>query len=284
MSHATLQELLLSFAVHGEAPAIIAYSGERAQVTSFAALAERAMALARTLVGRGIRAGDKVAITGPNGTNWIIAFWGAVATGAPVVALDAQLGAEEARQMLAAVECRLAFALASRSAIAPESIALDQELPQLSGADPPQAAKAEDTALLLFTSGTTGTPKGVPLTHRNLLSNVTELAAGIRQRIAARPKPVRSVFALFLKLGHGGARRILLRPLRRAVAPDLRLLVSGGAKLDAGDEAFLKALGWDVLTGYGLTETSPILAFNRPGAAKPGTAGLALSGVTLRIV
>jgi acyl-CoA synthetase (AMP-forming)/AMP-acid ligase II len=65
--------------------------------------------------------------------------------------------------------------------------------------------------------------------------------------------------------------KILLRSARQQVAPHLRLLVSGGAAIDVEVEKTLDALGWEMLTGYGLVETSSMLTFNPPGAALPGS-------------
>lgn len=84
---------------------------------------------------------------------------------------------------------------------------------------------------------------------------------------------------LHLRIG-----RVIFRPLHRRLAPRLRLLVSGGAALDVATEEALEALGWQVLSGYGLTETSPILTFNRRGAERVGSSGRPLPGVSLRIV
>jgi long-chain acyl-CoA synthetase len=352
---ATLQDLLRNFGARGDAPAVIAFTGDAAQTMGFAALRADAFAVARALVERGIGPGDVVALTGPNSMAWITAFWAIVAAGAIVLALDALLANEDARAMLDAARARLVFAPAARGDLGPEKIALDQPLPRAAGDDPPQRARPEDVALLLFTSGTTGTPKGVPLTHANLLSNVNELShtgvagpgdravvplplhhaypltvgmltgfacgaslvlpagvsgpelitalreggasvllgvprlytalvEGMRQRVAARSKIMQRLFALMLALSrHSGLGHFIFRPVRNELAPQLRLLVSGGAKLEDEVEAFLKALGWDVLTGYGLTETSPILTFNRPGASKSGSAGQALHGIELRI-
>jgi long-chain acyl-CoA synthetase len=362
----TLQALLQRLSQWGEAAAIIAFPGAGMEETSFAALIARARALARALARRGIGPGAAVALIAPAGPAWVTAFWAVAATGAVAVAIDAQIGDDEARHMLEITRCRLVFTTAARGARLPprcEAIAIDEDLP--SAPEDGTAFKpvgAADVAVILFTSGTTGTPKAVPLTHANLLSNVaalsatriaragdrallplpmhhayaitvamltgfacgvalvfaagvsgpelldamrraratvllgvprlyTALLAGIRQRVASQPKWARRVFALMLALAirmkrfFGASPSCLLfGAIHRQLAPDLRLLVSGGAKLEIEVEEILGALGWEVMTGYGLTETSPILAFNSPRAVRPGSAGRALPGVALRIV
>ena len=74
----------------------------------------------------------------------------------------------------------------------------------------------------------------------------------------------------------------LFFPLHRRIGPALRLLASGGARLDPKVAWPLEGLGWEVLTGYGLTETAPILTFNPPGRARIDSAGLPVEGVELR--
>jgi long-chain acyl-CoA synthetase len=71
--------------------------------------------------------------------------------------------------------------------------------------------------------------------------------------------------------------------VRAQIGRKLRLLVCGGAALDPGVEERLLDLGWQVLTGYGLSETSPILTFNRRGASQIGSAGQPLAGTEIRI-
>ena len=77
--------------------------------------------------------------------------------------------------------------------------------------------------------------------------------------------------------------RLLFAPLRRRIAPHLRLLVSGGAHLERGTEETLEALGWTVLSGYGLAETASLFTGNRPGERRSGSAGRPLAGGEVRI-
>ena len=77
--------------------------------------------------------------------------------------------------------------------------------------------------------------------------------------------------------------RVLFAPIRRAVAPSLRILVSGGARLDAQTADRLEALGWTVLAGYGLAETASLFTGNRPRSRKRGSAGQPLAAGEIRI-
>ena len=77
--------------------------------------------------------------------------------------------------------------------------------------------------------------------------------------------------------------RLLFAPVRRAMAPRLRLLVSGGARLESETEERLEALGWMVLSGYGLAETASLFTGNRPNDRRVGSAGRPLGGGEVRI-
>ncbi len=83
----------------------------------------------------------------------------------------------------------------------------------------------------------------------------------------------------------GGPRlgRWLMWPVRRRFAPRLRMVVSGGAKLDEAVAWRLEGLGFQVLTGYGLVETSSVTTYNRYGAGRIGTEGRPVEGSELRI-
>src|SRR5918996_6520757 len=77
--------------------------------------------------------------------------------------------------------------------------------------------------------------------------------------------------------------RVLFAPLHRQIGPALRMMASGGAPLKPETAWRLNGLGWEVLVGYGLTETSPILTFNPPGRARIGSVGLPVKDTEIRI-
>ena len=79
--------------------------------------------------------------------------------------------------------------------------------------------------------------------------------------------------------GPGLLDKAVFKKIREKVAGDLRFFISGGAALSKETADFFWALGMPVLEGYGLTETSPVVSVNTPGAAKTGTVGRVLPGV-----
>jgi long-chain acyl-CoA synthetase len=116
------------------------------------------------------------------------------------------------------------------------------------------------------------------------------LLAGLMGRVAAQPWPKRMIFralfslSLFLRQRFGlriGKR--LFGSIHRNLAPDLWLMASGGAAFDAETIWPLEALGWQVLSGWGLAETASILTNNRKDRARIGAEGFALPGVELRV-
>ena len=96
-------------------------------------------------------------------------------------------------------------------------------------------------------------------------------------RQAGRPVPA------ILRLADRLADRVVLRRLRQALGGRLRFAVSGGAPLARETAEFFHAIGLLILEGYGLTETCPVLTFNRIDRFRFGSAGPPLSGVELRI-
>ncbi len=92
---------------HGSATAVVTYRGNRRTATSYAQLAGLARRFAGELDRRGIRAGDRVAIWGQNGAEWIGAFFGCVLRGVLAVPLDAGGSADFAERVIADTQARL---------------------------------------------------------------------------------------------------------------------------------------------------------------------------------
>jgi long-chain acyl-CoA synthetase len=116
------------------------------------------------------------------------------------------------------------------------------------------------------------------------------LAAAVAERMRQRGRVAHALFRAALGLSRGLRRRFgwrigraLFAPLHRRLGPSLRFVVSGGAALNPGTAWTLEALGWQVASGYGLTETSPMLTIHPPGAMRFETVGRAIAETELRI-
>src|SRR6185369_12955857 len=214
----------------------------------------------------------------------------------------------------------------------------------------------EDMAQLIYTSGTTGNPKGVILSHKNLIANMTQInqqvpiitpafsflsllplshmfeqmggfftplyrGAAIVYLRTLKPsaimealseediyvimsvprlmqllkttierelaeKHLSGVFRGLAELAHklpAGARRTLFFPVQRKFGRNFTVFVSGGAPLAPEVFNFWSNMGFTVLEGYGLTETSPVLCVNTMERQVAGAVGPPLPGVELRI-
>jgi long-chain acyl-CoA synthetase len=140
-------------------------------------------AVARWLHSQGIKRGDRVAVTGKNAPEWTVAYLGILFAGGIVVPIDHQLRNEEIDHLLAASGARILFVdedkydhYAQNRGTLENIISLKNGLGNyIYDLDGPQAeieqAQETDLAAILYTSGTMGHPKGVMLTHRNLVSD-----------------------------------------------------------------------------------------------------------------
>ncbi|HWO42999.1 MAG TPA: AMP-binding protein [Candidatus Eisenbacteria bacterium] len=373
-SFATLHELVAFLASHGDKTALVAFTKKGPETYSYRQLTERAQQLARGLTKTGLEPGSRMLIFAPNRAEWVVACLALLAFPAVPVPVDVQIGQEELEHILGETEARYVFTtttLARRLEKAGhrlEPILLDREADEPGGwgrylvdaGDRLPAPSPEDHAILFYTSGTSGRPKGVPLTHKNITSNLNALlslelirseyrvllplplhhaypftvgmlaplAAGVplilpsamtanefrralqegdATAVIGVPRLYRALYEaiesslkkrgrLVSALFHGvlavsvALRKRGLRagdyvfyPIRKQIAPRLQVLASGGSALEPELAWKLEGLGWQLASGYGLTETSPVLTFNIPGKERVGTTGRALPGVDLRI-
>jgi long-chain acyl-CoA synthetase len=154
----------------------------------------RVQALARWLYSKGIRKGDRLAVTGKNSPEWTVAYLGILFAGAIVVPIDYQLKTDEIDLLIKTAEAKILFVDEEKHEHYAQSpggltgvISLKKGIgTYIYNLDGPEAdieqAVETDIAAILFTSGTMGNPKGVVLTHRNIVSDCY-LAQGTPLRI-----------------------------------------------------------------------------------------------------
>lgn len=140
-------------------------------------------ALSLFLYSRGIQKGDRVAIILENGPKWPVVYFGLMIAGAVCVPIDTQCTSFEIENLLKDSEAKLVFTSEDLKEKVKDKakIITDIDKAILSGksvkADVPRQNSPDDVASLIYTSGTTATPKGVMLTHKNFVSNVNSMVA-----------------------------------------------------------------------------------------------------------
>lgn len=297
------------------------------------------VASARTwLAERGMSPGDRVALALPNVPQMVVLYYAAVSLGAVAVPMHPLLTAREVAHILSDSGASLLVAWQG-SRVAEESA--EHGIPvELLGADTlptgrteptawePLAVQGSDPAVLLYTSGTTGAPKGACLTHSNMLSNA-RTCVGV---FGFTPKDtvfgglplfhafgqtvsMNAVFAagatvaLLPRFTPDGAARLsrdarvtvfaAVPSMYSAVAAALetdtvlagelkgqiRCGISGGSALPASVHADIeRLLAFPVYEGYGLSETAPVVSFNRAEfGLVMGSVGRALPGVQVQV-
>ena len=279
---------------------------------TYAELDAKSAKVAGMLRARGLGPGDRVGVMLPNVPEFAMAYYGILRVGGIVVPMNPLLKPRE-------VEHYVSDSGAAPVLDDPNTLPGDAE-PDFALAD----RAPDDTAVILYTSGTTGRPKGAELTHRNLTANVEvmlDLLSVERDDVVLGALPLFHSFGqtvgLNLAVASGSSLALLPRfvptdvlelvekagvtifegvptmyaallnqPGReRYDASSLRVCVSGGAALPLEVlHGFEAAFGCVVLEGYGLSETSPVASFNRANMRKPGSIGMPVDGVEMKLL
>lgn len=371
-SHWSYEQLLNALAARKDAPALIQVHDNALKSMTGADLASRARALACALLRMGLSSGDPILLIGPNCFSWVVARLALGAAGALGVPVDDASSDDALRDVLA--RCKAKWAICDSSCtsrlrvLAPQLIIIQfgdgstgESLYSMNDLSCGPIERLPKTApdkpeMLAYTSGTTGSPKAIVLTHANIAANIEPLVAsglvGRDDRILL-PLPLAHVYpyvvGLLAGLASGAAivfpqsqtgqhivaaagraeatvmigvprlytaicsgvtarlkdagflRRTLFQillaasirlrrttslnlgrfffpSLRERFGNKLRLLVSGGARMDQATLWTLIGLGFEIRSGYGLAETASMFTGNLPGATRWGSEGKALVG------
>ena len=361
-----LATLIDDFRRYGRETAVVHYRGNRRHVSTYGDLARLAGRFAAYLAGQGIGEGDRVLLWGENSAEWIAAFHGCMLRGVLAVPLDAAGAADFAARVADDVHPRLVVGdllllvklAAAHTGPAIPKLAFENWLDYLPEAEMGAISGLSNKTPLeiLFTSGTTGEPKGVVLTHGNVLSSVGPIEDGAQpyMRYERLVHPLRILHTLPLSHVFGQTMGLWVPPIFRAelhfesrlAAPHIvelirserisvlaavpRVLallkahlegahpeladriarsqkirpwrrwlrfrkvhrefgfkfwafVSGGGALPGPLEQFWNALGFVLVQGYGMTETTALITLNHPFHVAEGTIGKPMAGREVKL-
>jgi len=176
----TLLDLFDTFQARGEKTVFVNRTGVRRIPISYGQLSELSLRMASLLAQKGVGSGDRVLIWGPNSSWWGVAYWGIMLRGAIAVPVDFMSDRARAGMIEQLTEAKVVL----QSRFKPERLPaansiLLEDLQYLLEDVQPSAERPHpspgDIAQLIYTSGTTGNPKGVILTHKNLLANLFQI-------------------------------------------------------------------------------------------------------------
>jgi acyl-CoA synthetase (AMP-forming)/AMP-acid ligase II len=290
--------------------------------TTYREMIDRVDAFAGALTGRGIGVGDVVGLLSPNSSGFAVAFHGILRSGATATTINALFTAKDIAKQLTDANAKMLVTVTPLLTQAEEAAAAvglaDSDLVVLDGdghevAGHPNAADlmelglpapdvsfapSSHLAVLPYSSGTTGNPKGVMLTHRNLVANVAQirpLHGMVAEDVVVAVLPFFHIYGMTVLLNaalHARARLVIMGsfdlgeflatianhkctiafiapPVAVALAKhpliddydlkSLNVVMSGAAPLDADlGQAVADRLGCRVVQGYGMSELSPV--------------------------
>jgi len=362
---------LLSFATEyfaqGDEIALRQRRGYRMESWSYRRIGEEANRVARELEARGLKKGDAVLLWGKSPPEWIIAFLACLLSGIVIVPIDDASSQEFADRVSEEVNAKLVLRSHAHGECATvPSIALEPLCTLVASHDcspyPSPELSRQDTLEIIFTSGTTAEPRGVVITHGNVLANIEPLQGEIQKylRYEKLVHPIRFLNLLPLSHVFGQMLAVFIPPMlagtvvfldslrpsefvetiRRerisvlvavprfieslqreigreveregkaeqfekqfAAAEEQHFLrrwwqfrhihtllgwkfwafISGGASLPTQTETFWNRLGYAVIQGYGMTETTSLISLNHPFRSGRGSIGKVFPGVEMRI-
>jgi long-chain acyl-CoA synthetase len=368
MPHRSLNDYIAEFEQHGRSTAYVQPQGFRAERWSYAQMAVISRQFARELETRGISKGERVLIWGPNCAEWVAAFYGCSLRGVVVVPMDDAASPDFARRVYGQTGARLAVCGGRHGEYFPDAETMRLEdlrkLQSERSREPykPESLERDDPLQIIFTSGTTAEPRGVVISHGNVLANIVplehEMAKYLKYERWVHPVrflnllPLSHVFGQFLGMylpplmrgavvvqaslsptevirsirrervsvlvavprvlqslreklerdleaegkmpgfrqrfkqaagRHFLQRWWMFRDIRRRFGWKFWAMISGGATLDRETEEFWGRLGYAVVQGYGLTETTSLISVNHPFHLGQGSVGKVLAGREVKL-
>ncbi len=368
MGRESLVEFFAEYSRQKDEIAVAFFRGYRVERWTYGRIADDACRFARELEARGVGAGDAVLLWAENCPEWLVAFWGCVLRGAVVVPIDKISTAEFASRVAQQVSAKLLIYSETISAagVGVSSLAIEtlcETIAARSSAPYPFPSRTrKDAVEIVFTSGTTAEPRGVVLTHGNVLANIEPLEPEIRkylryerifhplrflnllplshvfgQLLAIFIPPILGATTVFLEtfspanlletirrervsvlvavprliesLQHEIERRIELegrgekfrrdfaagdgehflrrwlryRRIHRLLGWKFWAFISGGAALPGAVETFWHRLGYAVIQGYGMTETTALISLNHPFRLGKGSIGKLFPGLEMKV-
>jgi long-chain acyl-CoA synthetase len=356
-----------TYATHGDEIAVRQRRGYRMESWTYARIVAEANRVARELEARGIAKGDAVLLWGENSAEWITVFLGCLLRGAVIVPIDHASPMEFACRVAQEVNAKLVFqSRVHKECLTTPSLALESVSAVTAQHDsspyPSPLLSRKDTLEIIFTSGTTAEPRGVLISHGNVLANIAPLQIEIQKylRYGKLVHPLR--FLNLLPLSHVFGQMLgvfippmlagtvvfldslrpaefvdtirrervsvlvavprfiesLQREIEREQERDGKInqfrkylaqtegkhfllrwwrfrhihsrlgwkfwaFISGGAALPQLAETFWNRLGFAVIQGYGMTETTSLISLNHPFRSARGSIGKVFPGMEVRV-
>jgi len=366
MERRSVAEYLENFVRRGWKTAYVTRRGYRGFRFAYRDIADAAFQFGRELEARYITKGDRVLIWGPNCAEWVVAFFGCALRGVVAVPIDDIAAPDFVHRVQQQVDAKLLVCSRQHQLSSVDTLPFEELFETIEGHKalpyPAVTTTPDDPLEIVFTSGTTAEPKGVVISHANVLANIAplekEISKYLKYERLVHPVrflnllPLSHVFGQFLGMFLpqllGGTvifqdaltpaevmatirrERVsvlvavprMLQSLKEKIERDLKqegweedfrrrfeaaegkhflrrwwmfrgirrrfgwkfwAFICGGAALDTVTEQFWDRLGYAVVQGYGLTETTSLISVNHPFHLGKGSVGKVLGGREVKL-